>query len=481
MSKSCPNDKIYNPQSKRCVSVDGKKAKEIWTAYSKGEIVLQQEDILKMMAFLDKKPGKMIITKANEKGKSPVVPVKVSSFVQKRLKNNLGKIKEQNNIYINYHHQSACEKNDLNQIGPIITQDISVNVPYTSFKCLEHLHKQNLQEMLQNKDVKTETAIHKCLINYSFNNFNRLREFQTNPKIKAEYKNNPNQFFQDNFDEDWFVAQHKYIRSLTFEEFLTVHGYTMHGDVVINMYLRKANWWSQLLFYLQNNHSYLHRIYMPFGVQAIRYIEQNNTEKITDTPDVKADSSHHTIDSLIKGIKMPKSELVGKYNSFVYMSKYIKKSAWAAILDMYVEDLNKIIKKAPPLNKNMVVFRGVKDDYYLTGRDGFTYENNGFLSTSLSAVVAKRFMNGSPCCFKKITLLKGLRVLLMMGLSKFPDEMELLLPTGALYSLRRTYKMPQETVKPKTSHMKPQDIKKTVCPGSKTPSKIKMTEVIILK
>jgi hypothetical protein len=110
----------------------------------------------------------------------------------------------------------------------------------------------------------------------------------------------------------------------------------------------------------------------------------------------------------------------------------LKPIFWMKAIEMFTNDLNRIIKNSPPLRKKLVVFRGVKTDYYLTGSKNKFYKNQGFVSTSLSYRLSRNFAGGK-CCLKRIVLLPGTKCLFISGLSRFPNEIEILLPTNSIF------------------------------------------------
>jgi hypothetical protein len=88
-----------------------------------------------------------------------------------------------------------------------------------------------------------------------------------------------------------------------------------------------------------------------------------------------------------------------------------------------------------------VVYRGVGSDYYLTGAQDNIYQNIGFVSTSMDANVALKWLeNKSECCIQKILLLKGTRAIFLTPLSRFPNEQEILLNHGCVYYIKTASK-----------------------------------------
>ena len=83
-----------------------------------------------------------------------------------------------------------------------------------------------------------------------------------------------------------------------------------------------------------------------------------------------------------------------------------------------IEQMNEIIKNAPPLTEDILVYKGLKQEL----NPSFTT----FISTSLNLQVANSFHSGD-CCKSYIILKKGMSALALLTISSH-DEYEILLP-----------------------------------------------------
>ena len=92
-------------------------------------------------------------------------------------------------------------------------------------------------------------------------------------------------------------------------------------------------------------------------------------------------------------------------------------AGWRAILVQYVADLDALFARAPRLPSAVVVFRGA------TQR-----ENRGawYTSTSMRRAVAEQFAKEGHVL--SVDVPRGARVLPMCMVSRYPPEVELLLP-----------------------------------------------------
>jgi hypothetical protein len=116
---------------------------------------------------------------------------------------------------------------------------------------------------------------------------------------------------------------------------------------------------------------------------------------------------------------------------------------WKKVIKQCIDDLDNIISKCPATTKKMVVYRGVKDDYYLNGTPNHIYKTDSFVSTSINLISALDFA-GKNCCFKRITIMPGTRLLLMACMSVFQNEFEFLLGrTSQFYITKNASNVPR--------------------------------------
>ena len=94
-------------------------------------------------------------------------------------------------------------------------------------------------------------------------------------------------------------------------------------------------------------------------------------------------------------------------------------AGWRAILVQYIADLDALFARAPPLPYAVVVYRGVKQK-----------EARGawYTSTSMRRDVAAEFANKDSPIVLSIDVPRGTRLLPMCMVSRYPPEVELLLP-----------------------------------------------------
>ena len=234
----------------------------------------------------------------------------------------------------------------------------------------------------------------------------KYTQYLAHKQLLFVYGKNVNSFenvrISDIIDTKWLVAQDKYIRSLSARQIFTMYGYSYNGDSWAHAYLDGRFNFSLFKTAVPgptaNN-------YFAFFFQARDYYKINTGDI---NKDYKAVVDRVRVESDVKNIEN--------------------------IMNMFINELNEIIRKAPAVTRTFIVFRGQKDDKYMSGMIGNTYTAERFCSTSVDGTVSKdRFSSGHT--LQRITVLRGSKCLLMFGVTKFDDELEILLPRGSTYQI----------------------------------------------
>ena len=205
-------------------------------------------------------------------------------------------------------------------------------------------------------------------------------------------------------DRNFFRKNQEFLRDkLTTKEIFMLSGYTFNGDVLVNLVLRmKAD---------NTDES---------KENFIEYVEKWSLEK----------------NKKFKRLIPIFYQLAKRLNNYDYsaMEFYLKKvkrddkfvELIKECVEEYIEELIKIFDKAPALDTEMVVFRGVSTMYYKKDNSDIFY-NNTFMSTSLNPNTALEFSD-RDCCMKKIVLKPGFnRIIFMEPITQVTGEYELLI------------------------------------------------------
>ena len=229
-------------------------------------------------------------------------------------------------------------------------------------------------------------------------------QYMAHQQLLFNYGRNVNSFenvrLSDMMDLNWFAAQDKYIRSLSTREIFTISGYSYNGDRWAHTYLDGTFNYTTFRTGVGN----LGGTYFAFFFQARDFYKINTGDILKDYDEtvirVKGDKNNENIKSIIH---------------------------------MFINDLNEIIRKAPSVTRAFILFRGNKDDKYLTGAVNNTYTTERFCSASIAGSVARSFASGHE--IQRITVMKGSKCLLMFGITQVNSEWEILLPRGSTYQV----------------------------------------------
>lgn len=451
--KICKNTEIWNPVTKRCVVMSGTVAKKLINEIIEGTIQIDSEDLNKLL----QSPS---ITWATKQQLSKLSTTKVlepnqiisTKDIPEDVKNRIHKFveewkKKKENDFIDEHHKKYCQTKKITDLKtPIINWTATVKLPLqrmtgpTGYFSLD----------LLNKPKQKFTIQHIEGIDFTFNNYS-VRN------ILYKGINDSFTYIENMIDPIWFDKMNNYIINLSTRDIYTMIGYTFYGDIISNNYLRKNL--NEAIFYtdLATYDKWWFTFY-PLFFQAKDEIESlkepfnsilNNkkdekvkiTKNINNQVNFTVNTSlvgERTVTEIINLLKtLPNLKPSDFYFVLYFIGKYLSfTDFWQHVIIRYIKDLDNIIQNAPPLTKPLIVYRGVRNDYYLKGKEGHVYTTNSFVSTSVNLASAMKFADPT-CCFKRITLLPGSRTLLLAGISKFINEVEFLLGTSAKFYITK--------------------------------------------
>jgi len=121
-------------------------------------------------------------------------------------------------------------------------------------------------------------------------------------------------------------------------------------------------------------------------------------------------------------------ELIDAYMSD--RSKRFDPVLWKMVFEQYDDDLRRIIHNAPPLKKEMHVYRGTLSHYY-SNKKGNVFKNQNYTSTSFYSSVIDKFAyvhTGGGCCVTEFILKPGAHCIWLDPVTFFENELEILLP-----------------------------------------------------
>lgn len=287
-------------------------------------------------------------------------------------------------------------------------------------------------------------------------------------RIYKEYNNYNEEFLKTSsiendlmMDVEWLRKQQEYIYNLPKYDIFTLKGYTHYGDILVNSFLRDVL--DDSLIRNKNKEFFNSVFYFPMFFQLdnliSRFVLRKNKLGIYSMfiiPTATRVKMYTSTSKNIPGtgkLQVYIDLIINKYSTLALSDKYIilvslwnymHQDIYKYVIKKFYEDLSRIITNSPTLRKDIKVYRGVRNDYYLRGSKDGIYKNIGFVSTSLDVEKAQFFQQmeneeskkqNEPCCIKVIKLLKGSKALLMMPVSQYGDEKEVLLNHASIYSI----------------------------------------------
>jgi hypothetical protein len=206
------------------------------------------------------------------------------------------------------------------------------------------------------------------------------------------------------------------------------------------------SWINAQISYLKNLDNYDLYTAMSYTVKSHewigRWMRRNNNIKFSKPPTEMVVPLFPQVASIVNQFNSPWARrfslmLQVEPNNIIDLYKQVINSIPDDILNramiLYIHDLHRIIRGAPPLDKSIVVYRGLDTDIF-HGKLGAVHTTPEFSSTSYvpQPNYAKRM-------YMRINILKGARVLLLQPLNTWNSagEFEILLNTGSKYIIRK--------------------------------------------
>ena len=448
----CESNKIYNPLTKKCVTISGPSGKKIINAHKNKELTLNLDNVKKLISKKLLSPKKVTKSLLPPGEVSENAKLKVHNFVKAWKAKQ--EIKKKNEEYEKY--CKTLKPEDLDK--PIVNMSMTVDFPVASMTTSVGFNLESLNHPHQKFTYNKISGIQLNFNNYSLRHLLYKGEHDS---IK---------YIENLIDDEWLIKMNKYISELSTKDIYTLIGYTHYGDVIANSYMRRKISKSS---FSQDVRAYdkWFSSYYPMFFQALNKIEKMSDSDIDsilkDGKDIEISIQYPTnlsngmtlnknkfftgkilVSKLLKQLNIDKTlTVVDKYIILYNTGRYISFSKfWQDVIRQYTYDLDSIIDKSPAITKKMIVYRGVKGDYYLKGNKNHIYKTDSFVSTSINLPSALRF-SGGKCCFKRITLLPGTKTVLLAGISRYKNEIELLLGSKShFYITSAKNNIPKSTV-----------------------------------
>lgn len=226
-----------------------------------------------------------------------------------------------------------------------------------------------------------------------------------------------------NIDPSWFERQAEYISGLSDYDLMTVISYTVRSHMWLGPYQRNGRLPSaRNLNTLKPSYSRV--LPVPLFPQMRAVTRGMPAEQVFEVGANPREKAHFMGDN---------TPLAYQAHVDLFTGGAIKKEVVRAAIELFVRDLKRIVAGAPPVETPIVVYRGTSDDVLKGVVPGRTYQVDAFSSAAFDLRWAMKYAGGSTGLIQRITLPRGSRVIVaaMVNLWAPEGEYEVILPPGS--------------------------------------------------
>lgn len=222
-------------------------------------------------------------------------------------------------------------------------------------------------------------------------------------------------------DLDWFKRQDKYVKNLSDYDYWTAQAHTNRSHGWIGPFLYRGTVPSSLPGRSGGGHTHI----APLWPQI--------RKMILDDTYIFRSGADTWRDSWARDFKRMTSEQ-SRYNLYAANMSHLPALVLKRALEMYRDDLKRIIAGAPKSRKKMILYRGASFDIFRSTR-GYWHTLESFCSAAYDLNHALGYEGGS---MQRITVLPGTPVLLVAGMNQWGrnGEYEIMVNLGTKYLIR---------------------------------------------
>jgi hypothetical protein len=433
IDSKCPDaSKVRNPLTDKCILIRGKVCqhllKQTSIRFDKADVkkirnagyhveqqiaapiqITQQQQSIPELAQLHIDPEDTILTK-------------IKKYIQKYIQS--GIIDKPGIVYIDQGHKKFCQakKNSISNLtSPIEKYSLTYTIPI-DFAVITKKDIHTFTKHLSDSNIPFERKLSN-IFNIDFNNYNQhdaLGIFHKDFEVSSK----------------WIASTNKYITHLSTKDQYTILGYSYHSFDFINAYLRGSMNKAKLMNLL-SQHKTNTQYFFPFFIQVCDCLPELDLSAIPLNLLQKQFTIHgktHTLQFWVNVVK-DKKDMKHAYPILLQIQQNFPYEFWLRVMKKYASDLERIINASPVLTEPLILYRGVKDDYFLKGKSKNYYKSNTFLSCSLNPYHSIKYVP-NQCCLKRISILPGAKALLIAGLSHY-NEYEVILNKDTVFYIHQ--------------------------------------------
>ncbi|AGE48929.1 PBCV-specific basic adaptor domain-containing protein [Paramecium bursaria Chlorella virus AP110A] len=217
---------------------------------------------------------------------------------------------------------------------------------------------------------------------------------------------------KNNVDPTWFFAQVKYLRSLNDYDIMTVAAYTHFSHLWIGKYQRTGT----INELPEFRRDMIYPLFSQFSV-AVDY----------GFDPIKPGMDYTLFMSSFK----QSSDIRTRYAIYVALveARVLSKQALELMVQMYINDFQRIIDASPPVEKDLVLYRGVSKDVYESQKSDVV-KSPFFSSAAFNPSHSALYASGKTRYLHRIKVPSGKHALFVAPLNQFgkAGEYEIVLP-----------------------------------------------------
>ena len=356
-----------------------------------------------------------------------------------KLEKSRKQIIKDNDIYINKEHQLLCYYNEklieLKKKIRILNKQIEINykenilVNNSELDTFIEKRKEGDQSVLDYK-----STIYRYNIKYNEYNkkfINKIQEYIDEPSLR-----------------EFIDKQNSFIESLNIRDVYNLKYYTYRGDIYLNSYIDNDGIFDTQVI-LDNGGGIVDddSDLCYYFFQFLDYFKSNN----------------------YKGAKVP----VDDDKLFINFIKdnYLEfdNEIYKFVFNLYIKELKDLFDKAPKTDKELVLYRGVNENYILQNAKRGYYITNHFSSTSLLPEFAYNYTKKKNIMLK-ILVEKGVPLIFVEGITLAKGDFEVIMPINSKLYIDYALK--------KVNYYKTKD---DICPNANSAAELKVSTIIYMK
>ena len=357
-----------------------------------------------------------------------------------KLEKSRKQILKDNDIYVSKEHKQLCYYNEklieLKKKIKILNKHIEIN-----YKNNILVNNSELDTFIEkrsegdNSSLDYSDKIYKYNIKYNEYNKKFINKIQEHIDV-----NNLNEFIEQ---------QNTFIESLNIRDIYNLKYYTYRGDIYLNSYIDCG------------------------GIFDPNVIKNNGGGIVDDDSDLCyyffQFSDYFKLNNNYKGEEIPldNDQLFIKFLKNNYLD--FNEDIYKFVFETYIKELKEIFNKAPRTKHEIVLYRGVNENYILNQSKKGYYITNHFSSTSLFTEIAYNYTKKKKIILK-IIVEKGLPLIFVEGITLAKGDYEVIMPIHSTLYIDYALK--------KINYYKTRD---DICPTINNDNTINMTTVIFMK